>query len=506
MAFNKTACVIGAGPVGLSTAKCCLQEGFNVTIFEQCDKLGGIWNYEDGDIHQLKKKQAYGSAYLSLTTNSSRYLNSFSDFIPRPGPQHATHEEIIQYLKDYASEFKVDERIKYLHKLIDVTPIPNDDSHTNELYPTRWQVSFQTPNGQIVCIFDSLLICAGQYWQPKSVAFPGYDTFSGFHDGLYFHSHYYRKPSQLEIKGTIKNILLIGVGNSAFDIALELGALGKNVIMSSRSGTRLISGQTNKNTPTDEFLWRRDWQINKNKNVKLFMEFNSFSIPLQQACELSGLPKPHPNPIQSHFSIIKNPQLLLSLLKSKNISFKPNIAEIMPHTVLFIDGSSAPIDAIIECTGYDLSFPFMEKAKIYPGIIGERLDLYKNVMHPQYPNFCMIAQVDVLGSMFAVGEMQARWAAGVLRGRIPLSNKEEREKWVTNYVAKVEKMKSKFTNFLNYYSYMESLAKEIGCLPNLDPSREEYESLQFGTTYPFHYRLDGYQKWDRAKQLLKAKL
>lgn len=62
-----------------------------------------------------------------------------------------------------------------------------------------------------------------------------------------------------------------------------------------------MSSQTDKNTPTDEFLWRRYWQMDKEKNKKIIQEFNSFSIPLQTACEEAGLLKPHRDPIRSHF-------------------------------------------------------------------------------------------------------------------------------------------------------------------------------------------------------------
>lgn len=39
--------VIGAGPSGLVSAKRAIEQGFNVTIFEQNDVLGGVWVYTD---------------------------------------------------------------------------------------------------------------------------------------------------------------------------------------------------------------------------------------------------------------------------------------------------------------------------------------------------------------------------------------------------------------------------------------------------------------------------
>lgn len=39
--------VIGAGHSGLCAAKNSLQQGFDVTVFEQNEALGGIWWYTD---------------------------------------------------------------------------------------------------------------------------------------------------------------------------------------------------------------------------------------------------------------------------------------------------------------------------------------------------------------------------------------------------------------------------------------------------------------------------
>lgn len=37
--------VIGAGQAGLCSAKRCIEAGFNVTVYEQNDHLGGVWHY-----------------------------------------------------------------------------------------------------------------------------------------------------------------------------------------------------------------------------------------------------------------------------------------------------------------------------------------------------------------------------------------------------------------------------------------------------------------------------
>lgn len=42
-----TVAVIGAGPSGLCSAKHSLDQGYNVTVYEQAEEIGGAWYYTD---------------------------------------------------------------------------------------------------------------------------------------------------------------------------------------------------------------------------------------------------------------------------------------------------------------------------------------------------------------------------------------------------------------------------------------------------------------------------
>ncbi len=39
--------IIGTGPSGLVAAKYAIEQGFNVTVFEQNEAIGGVWWYTD---------------------------------------------------------------------------------------------------------------------------------------------------------------------------------------------------------------------------------------------------------------------------------------------------------------------------------------------------------------------------------------------------------------------------------------------------------------------------
>ena len=42
--LGKTACVIGAGALGLVALKNFIEEGFEVTVYERNDYVGGLWH------------------------------------------------------------------------------------------------------------------------------------------------------------------------------------------------------------------------------------------------------------------------------------------------------------------------------------------------------------------------------------------------------------------------------------------------------------------------------
>uniref|UniRef100_A0A8C5S532 Flavin-containing monooxygenase n=1 Tax=Laticauda laticaudata TaxID=8630 RepID=A0A8C5S532_LATLA len=41
----KKVAIVGAGVSGLTSIKCCLEEGLEPTCFEQSDDIGGLWRF-----------------------------------------------------------------------------------------------------------------------------------------------------------------------------------------------------------------------------------------------------------------------------------------------------------------------------------------------------------------------------------------------------------------------------------------------------------------------------
>lgn len=58
--------VIGAGPSGLCSAKHSLDQGFDVTVYEQAEEIGGAWYYTDEIGHDKYGVRIHTAMYQGL--------------------------------------------------------------------------------------------------------------------------------------------------------------------------------------------------------------------------------------------------------------------------------------------------------------------------------------------------------------------------------------------------------------------------------------------------------
>ncbi len=169
-------------------------------------------------------------------------------------------------------------------------------------------------------------------------------------------------------------------------------------------------------------------------------------------------------------------------------------------------------DVLIFCIGYDLKFPyFAEKPQLVPIEMqdGEPyMPLYHYTMHPSIPSLFFIGMVEAQGGMYlyTMGEMQARWAAGVVADQVPVPSNEKiegqlqsrEEYWGTHQIP------GKFRMYVPYVTFMDELGDDLQCSPLQTENVAEIdenlrEKLQMGPVVPSQYRLAGPGKWEGAK-------
>lgn len=392
MTLPRTA-VIGAGISGLTAGKMLKDYGVPYTTFESSDRIGGNWAFGNPNGHS--------SAYRSLHIDTSRQRLCFKDFpMPEDYPAFPHHSQIKSYLDDYADAFGLLGRIEFGNGVV----------HARRRASGGWDVADQA--GQTRS-FDLLVVANGHHWDPRRPDFPG--TFTG----ASIHSHQYIDPrTPLQLSG--KRILIVGLGNSAADIAVELSSrsLDNTVTLSTRSSgwivPKYVAGRPGdtlwRTTPYLPLSWQR-------KAIQL-------AAPIMGVDpQLYGLPKPNHKLFEAHPT--QSVELPLRL-GSGDITPKPNVDRLDGATVWFEDGTSDDFDVIVYATGYNITFPFF--APDFISAPDNHIRLYKRMFVPGIEDLVFMGFAQSVPTLFPFVECQSRLLAAYAIGRYALPPTAEMEK------------------------------------------------------------------------------
>lgn len=127
------------------------------------------------------------------------------------------------------------------------------------------------------------------------------------------------------------------------------------------------------------------------------------------------------SPLAFHSCLVREPVLnddLPSYILTGRITVKPGVKEFKENSVVFHNcPEEEPIDIVVFCTGYNVSFPFLEEAVVK--VENKHASLYKYVFptHLQRPTLAILGLIKPLGAIMPVTEMQARWVTRVFKGR-----------------------------------------------------------------------------------------
>ena len=82
--------IIGGGSSGATACKACLEEDFDVVVYEKTDQTGGLWRYREQVI------EGVGSVFKSTIINASKEITAFSDFLfPSHYPNYMDHKKVV---------------------------------------------------------------------------------------------------------------------------------------------------------------------------------------------------------------------------------------------------------------------------------------------------------------------------------------------------------------------------------------------------------------------------
>lgn len=208
----KKICVIGAGSSGLTAIKACKEENMDVDCFEMSKNFGGLWRYHNDD------KEEQPSVMKSTVINTSKEMSAFSDFPPPKEFANFMHNTyMLEYFRLYAEHFDLLRYIQYSSKVIKVEMEPNYQS------TGRWIVTVQNlkQGTTFTQTYDGVMVCSGHHTFPYRPEFEGLEDFQG----KVIHTHSLKTADGYEDK----KVLVIGIGNSAVDAAVEISRVSDKV-------------------------------------------------------------------------------------------------------------------------------------------------------------------------------------------------------------------------------------------------------------------------------------
>lgn len=364
--------IIGAGPMGLCSARQLKKYGIDFIGFELNSDVGGLWDIDN----------PHSTMYQSAHLISSKGTTQFTDFPMRddvaPYPHHS---EMRRYFRDYAEHFELRPHYQFNTRVIEIQRLDKG-----------WKLISEHNGEQRTWQFDGVLIANGTLHTPNVPKMPG--EFSG----ELMHSSNYSSPAAF----SGKRVLIVGCGNSACDIAVDAVHHAASVDLSVRRGyyflPKFILGR-----PTDTF----GGAIKLPRPIKQFLDGLMVRALIGKPSNY-GLPDPDYKLYESH--PVMN-SLVLHYLGHGDIKARRDIAAIDGQQVTFTDGETAEYDLIVQGTGYKLDYPFIAREHLnWPANVGAP-QLYLNVFHPEYDDLFMMGMVEASGLGWQGRDEQAELVA-----------------------------------------------------------------------------------------------
>jgi cation diffusion facilitator CzcD-associated flavoprotein CzcO len=184
----------------------------------------------------------------------------------------------------------------------------------------RWWLGCDAVTGETK-YYNALAVASGHHWAARIPEYPAISTGA-------IHSHQYRRTGRRLHR---KSVLVVGMGNSAMDIASELSQrpMAEKLFVSTRRGVwifpKYYRGQPLDKNPAPAWL---------PKGIKQWLGARMVKGLVGKMSDY-GLPEPEIGPFESHGTVSGE---FLVRAGSGDINMKPAV-ERLTATVVFTDGS-----------------------------------------------------------------------------------------------------------------------------------------------------------------------
>ncbi|WP_407835939.1 flavin-containing monooxygenase [Streptomyces sp. DSM 116496] len=291
--------VIGGGQAGLATAHALIQQGLRPVVLEASDRPAGSWP----------------RYYDSLTLFSPAPYSSLPGLPFEGDPERYPHrDEVVAYLTRYAGRLDAEVRTGTHAATVDSNADARGKGFTVSL----------TGGEQLSA--RAVVAASGTFGHPHLPALPGMDRF----EGTALHAADYRSPEQF----TGRRVVVVGAGNSAVQIAVELAGVS-TVSLTSRQPARFAPQRI---LGRDMHFW--------------LVHFGVDAAPIGRFLRTP--------PTQPVFDLGR----YRTAIRSGAPDWRPLFNRLDGRKVTWSDGVTEEVDAIVPATGYRPNLPYLERLSV----------------------------------------------------------------------------------------------------------------------------------------------
>jgi cation diffusion facilitator CzcD-associated flavoprotein CzcO len=311
MAENTDVAVIGAGPAGLAVGACLRRAGLNFIILERDQRVASSWHRH----------------YERLHLHTVRQLSSLPYFpFPAAYPRYVPRNLVIAYLESYASNFELRPRL-------------GDAVRSVRRDGNGWLIegtssSIHAPH---------VVIASGFNTEPVTPSVPGIEKFGGkvIHSAQYVNARPFAGQA----------VLVVGMGNTGAEIALDLCEGGARTSVSLRNGVHIVPRELF-GVPIQLVAMLATRVLPSRSSEKLFPLILDWALG-----DLSkhGIKRPKEGILRRVASSARIPVIDVGTVRKISdgaIRIQPGISAITEDGVIFHGGGEGKFDAIVFATGY----------------------------------------------------------------------------------------------------------------------------------------------------------
>ena len=309
--INTPNLIIGAGPAGMGIAARLRKMGIDFEMVEQSQNVGNAWHHHYDRLHLHTVKQLSNLPHLPFPAD-------FPLYVPR--------ERLVEYFDLYAKQFQLK---PHFGQTVTAVKKKGNDWHTTTADGTQ----FQSKN---------VIVATGVNRVPNIPTWPGQEQFQG----TVIHAKAYKNATPF--KG--KKVLVVGMGNTGAELALDLSEHDCETYISVRGPVSIV--------PRD--LNGRPVQLTSIQLAKLPFGIGDWLGNFIRGVYLGDLSKyglnaPKLSPVQQLKRTGKTPVVdigTVKQIKAGKIKVLPEMDSFDANGILFKNGERKKIDAVILATGY----------------------------------------------------------------------------------------------------------------------------------------------------------